>query len=151
MAKSVAAFRADDTLTQGELAAVVAGLTKQPAGTVADPGAAVTVTQLDARLVRALDLSDAAAAFNAGAQAAGLATPSRFGTETVARLLGLRTNHPAGQDDLELLPERPGHPRGDGLLGRPDPALQGLGDPVRRGRGGDLRAARARRLADARS
>ena len=107
MAKTVAAFRADDTLTQGELAAVVAGLTKHSAGTVADPGAAVTVTQLDARLVRALDLSDAAAAFTAGAQAAGLATPSRFGTETVARMLGLRTNHPAAHDDLELLPTDP--------------------------------------------
>ena len=107
MAKTVAAFRADDTLTQGELAAVVAGLTKHSAGTVATPGAAVTVTQLDARLVRALGLSDAAATFTAGAQAAGLATPSRFGTETVARLLGLRTNHPAAHDDLELLPTDP--------------------------------------------
>jgi len=107
MAKTVAAFRADDTLTQGELAAVVAGLTKHSAGTVAAPGATVTVTQLDARLVRALDLSDAAAAFSAGAQAAGLATPARFGTETVARLLGLRTNHPAAHDDLELLPTDP--------------------------------------------
>jgi cell wall-associated NlpC family hydrolase len=107
MAKTVAAFRPDDTLTQGELASVVAGLTKHSAGTVADPGATVTVTQLDSRLVRALDLSDAAAAFNAGAQAAGLATPARFGTETVARLLGLRTNHPASKDDLELLPSDP--------------------------------------------
>src|ERR1700750_642554 len=80
MAKSVAAFRADDTLTQGELAGVVAGLTKHSAGTVADPGASVTVTQLDARLVRALRLSGPAAAFTAGAQAVGLATPSRFGT-----------------------------------------------------------------------
>jgi cell wall-associated NlpC family hydrolase len=107
MAKTVAAFRADDTLTQGELAAVVAGLTKHAAGAVADPSAPVTVTQLDARLVRALELTDAAAAFTTGAQAAGLATPSRFGTETVARLLGLRTNHPAGHDDLELLPSEP--------------------------------------------
>ena len=107
MAKTVAGFRADAALTQGELAAVIAGLTKQPAGTVADPGATVTVTQLDARLVRTLDLSDAAAIFNVGAHAAGLATPSRFGTETVARLLGLRTNHPAGHDDLELLPSEP--------------------------------------------
>jgi len=107
MAKTVGAFRADDTLTQGELAAVVAGLTKAPAAKVADPSAPVTVTQLDARLVRTLGLSDAVAAFNAGARAVGLATPSRFGTETVARLLGLRTNHPAGQDDLELLPSEP--------------------------------------------
>src|SRR5205085_10534308 len=41
------------------------------------------------------------------AKAAGLAPPSRFGTEVVARLLGLRTNHPAGQDALELLPNEP--------------------------------------------
>jgi cell wall-associated NlpC family hydrolase len=107
MAKTVAAFRADDTLTQGELAAVIAGVTKQPARVIADPSAPVTVTQLDARLVTALGLSDAAAAFNTGARAAGLATPSRFGTETVARLLGLRTNHPANHDDLELLPTEP--------------------------------------------
>jgi cell wall-associated NlpC family hydrolase len=107
MAKTVAAFRADDTLTQGELAAVVAGITKHSAGTVANPGAPVTVTQLDARLVRTLGLSEAAATFTAGAQAAGLAIPSRFGTETVARLLGLRTNHPASHDELELLPTEP--------------------------------------------
>src|SRR5947199_6827974 len=50
MAKSVAVFRPDDTLTQGELASVVAGLTKHSAGAVADPSAPVTVTQLDARL-----------------------------------------------------------------------------------------------------
>jgi cell wall-associated NlpC family hydrolase len=107
MAKSVAAFRADDKLTQGELAAIVGGLTKRPASTVADPAAEVTVTQLDARLVRTLGLTDAAAAFNTGAQTAGLATPSRFGTETIARLLGLRINHPAAHDDLELLPSDP--------------------------------------------
>jgi cell wall-associated NlpC family hydrolase len=107
MAKTVSAFRADATLTQGELAAVVAGLTKRPASVVAAPSGPVTVTQLDARLVRALGLSDAVAAFNDGAHAAGLATPSRFGTETVARMLGLRINHPAGHDDLELLPSDP--------------------------------------------
>ena len=107
MAKSVASFRADATLTQGELATLVAGLTKQPASVPADPTAPVTVTQLDARLVRALDLSVAAKEFYDGAHAAGLAVPSRFGTETVARLLGLRVNHPAARDDLELLPSDP--------------------------------------------
>jgi cell wall-associated NlpC family hydrolase len=30
-----------------------------------------------------------------------------LGTETVARLLGLRLNHPLGSDDLELLPSQP--------------------------------------------
>jgi len=107
MAKTVPAFRAEDVLTAGELATLVAGLTKQPAQAVANKSAPVTVTQLDARLVRALGLSEAVATFGANARAAGLAVPSRFGTETVARLLGLRTNHPAAQDDLELLPSDP--------------------------------------------
>ena len=107
MAKTVAAFRAADTLTQGELASLVAGLTKQPASATASPSAPVTVAQLDARLVRSLQLSDAATAFADGAKAAGLAVPARFGTESVARLLGLRTDHPLKQDDLELLPSDP--------------------------------------------
>ena len=107
MAKTVAAFRAGDTLTQGELASLVSGLTKQPATAAANPSAPVTVAQLDARLVRSLQLSEAATAFADGALAAGLAVPSRFGTETVARLLGLRTDHPVKQDDLELLPSDP--------------------------------------------
>jgi cell wall-associated NlpC family hydrolase len=107
MAKSVATFRPNDTLTQGELAILVAALTKQPLHTPANPTAPVTVTKLDARLVSALGLSDAAAGFVAGAHAAGLAIPARFGTETVARLLGLRLDHPAKQDDLELLPSSP--------------------------------------------
>ncbi len=107
MAKTVASFRAADTLRQGELATLVTGLTKEPSGTPASPAAPVTVAQLDARLVRTVELSDAAAAFGNGARAAGLAVPARFGTETVARLLGLRTDHPLKHDDLELLPSDP--------------------------------------------
>jgi len=107
MAKNVGAFRANDALTQGELAALVASLTKQTVKPPADASAPVTVAQLDARLVRALQLTDAAGTFLAGARDAGLSVPSRFGTETVARLLGLRTNHPAKDDDLELLPSDP--------------------------------------------
>src|SRR5205085_7778936 len=107
MAKSVAQFRPNDTLTQGELATLVAALTKQPLQTPVDPTAPVTLTKLDARLVSAIGLSDAAAGFVAGARAAGLTVPARFGSETVARLLGLRLDHPAKQDDLELLPSTP--------------------------------------------
>jgi cell wall-associated NlpC family hydrolase len=107
MAQSVATFRPNDVLTQGELATLVAALTQQPPETPANPSAPVTVTQLDTRLVKALQLSDAASEFLAGARTAGLSAPSRFGTETVARLLGLRTNHPAKDDDLELLPSDP--------------------------------------------
>ena len=71
------------------------------------PAALVTMAQLDARLVSALGLYGAAGEFAAGARAAGLKVPSRFGTEVVARLLGLRFNHPASQDALELLPNDP--------------------------------------------
>jgi cell wall-associated NlpC family hydrolase len=62
------------------------------------------MAQLDLRLVQILGLSKAANEFAAGARAAGLKVPGRFGTEVVARLLGLRTNHPASEDPLELRP-----------------------------------------------
>jgi cell wall-associated NlpC family hydrolase len=71
---------------------------------VANPGGAVTIAQLDARLVTALGLDEQAAQLAGSARAAGLAVPGRFGAEAVARLIGLRTNHPANEDDLELLP-----------------------------------------------
>jgi cell wall-associated NlpC family hydrolase len=100
-----AQFRPDDPLTAGALAQLVAGLTKEPAVPAASPAAPVTMAGLDARLVRTLDLTDAATTFGQNARAAGLAPPSRFGAEAVARLLGLRTNHPAAQDELELLPK----------------------------------------------
>ena len=74
---------------------------------VARPDAPVTMAQLDARLVTAIGLSGAAGEFARGARAAGLKVPSRFGTEVVARLLGLRLNHPANEDSLELLPNDP--------------------------------------------
>jgi cell wall-associated NlpC family hydrolase len=74
---------------------------------VANPDRPVPMWELDARLVGALGLSDAAAAFAKGARAAGLTVPSRFGTEVVARLLGLRLNHAATEDSLELRPQDP--------------------------------------------
>jgi cell wall-associated NlpC family hydrolase len=74
---------------------------------LARPDAPVTMAQLDARLVSALGLRGAAGEFAAGARAAGLKIPTRFGTEVIARLLGLRFNHPASDDALELLPNDP--------------------------------------------
>jgi cell wall-associated NlpC family hydrolase len=74
---------------------------------LAKPDALVTMAQLDARLVSALGLSGAASEFAKGARAAGLKVPARFGTEVAARLLGLRFNHPANEDSLELLPNDP--------------------------------------------
>jgi cell wall-associated NlpC family hydrolase len=74
---------------------------------VANPDHPVTMAALDLRLVQALGLGKAANEFVAGAKAAGLKVPARFGTEVVARLLGLRLNHPASQDSLELRPSDP--------------------------------------------
>ena len=71
------------------------------------PGARVIVSAFDAALVDQLGLTGAATRFRDAARLAGLSPPKRFGTETVARLLGLRTNHPASQDKLELLPTDP--------------------------------------------
>ena len=104
MGNDPATFRPDDPLTRGALAQLVAGLTHAAPVTPANPAAKVTMAALDARLVSGLGLADAAKAFAAGARAAGLTVPSRFGAEATARLLGLRTNHPAAQDELELLP-----------------------------------------------
>ena len=86
-----------DTTTTG-------GTTTTSTGSPRDPE---TMAQLDKSLVQAIGLKKAASEFVQGARADGLAVPSRFGTEVVARLLGLRLNHPAAQDFLELRPQDP--------------------------------------------
>jgi cell wall-associated NlpC family hydrolase len=111
MAKAAAA-RPEDPLTRGELETIVAGLTQTeaiaaPSSTGSASSAKVTIAALDTRLVSALGLADSAKLFTQAAKTAGLAPPARFGTETVARLLGLRTNHPASLDTLELSPGQP--------------------------------------------
>ena len=107
MAAEPETFRPDDAVTRGELAELVARLTAQEQPVLANPAAPLNMEGLNARLVHGLGLRNAAAAFAQGAKAAGLAPTSRFGTEVVARLLGLRKNHPAKQDPLERLPLDP--------------------------------------------
>jgi cell wall-associated NlpC family hydrolase len=102
-----AAARPNDSLTRGELEALVAGLLHAEPVTPNAPSATVTMAGLDSRLVGAFGLDEAAQLFVQGAKTAGLKPPSRFGTEAVARLLGLRTNHPAPLDSLELSPGEP--------------------------------------------
>lgn len=103
-----AAFRANDTVTRGELAELITAVTGTAPPAVAKPDVPLSIQDLDARLVAALGLTPDAKAFAAGAKAAGLAPPSRFGTEAVARLVGLRKNHPAKDDAaLERLPTEP--------------------------------------------
>jgi cell wall-associated NlpC family hydrolase len=67
----------------------------------------VSVTAFDAMLVAQLGLADVAAGVRAQARRAGLRPPASFGTEVVARFLGLRTNHPAADEALERFPWDP--------------------------------------------
>jgi cell wall-associated NlpC family hydrolase len=105
MGGNAAAFRPDDVLTARQLADLVAGLSGKPTTPSADPDSPATIAQLDAALVRGLALAKASRKFTTGARAAGLAPPSRFGTEVVARLLGFRTDHRT--DALEPAPNDP--------------------------------------------
>jgi cell wall-associated NlpC family hydrolase len=100
-----ASFRPEAVLTAGTLAKLVTGITVTPAPAPADPATPVTMAGLDSALVRGLGLGDVARELQVAAQAAGLEPPSRFGTEVVARLLGLRTDH--ARDALERGPKDP--------------------------------------------
>jgi cell wall-associated NlpC family hydrolase len=92
------------TGTTGTTTTTTGGTTTAPTGS---PNTPMTMAALDHSLVTMLGLKKAANEFTQGAKAAGLSVPGRFGTEVVARLLGLRTNHPAAQDFLELRPQDP--------------------------------------------
>jgi cell wall-associated NlpC family hydrolase len=85
---------------------VVPDIPKPALYKAASPAKAVTVKQLDAALVAYLGLGGAAREIQTALVQAGLSPPANTGTEAVARLLGLRLNHPASQDALELLPNQ---------------------------------------------
>ena len=104
MGSDAATFRPEAPLTRAALDELVAGLTDTPDETSSAVSGTVTIAGLDQALVRALELGDDARLFSLGARHAGLRPPARFGSEVVARLLGLRKNHEAPHDDLELLP-----------------------------------------------
>ncbi len=78
--------------------------TAPPATPAVSSTASITVTRFDALLVDQLGLAATAAHVQQSAVAAGLRPPSYFGTEVVARYLGLRYNHPSAEDALELYP-----------------------------------------------
>jgi cell wall-associated NlpC family hydrolase len=105
MGPSVEAFRADEPLTASELAVVVSSL--GGAISIADPAALVSVRELDARLVSLAGLRPEAQSIRQAALEAGLSPRPWLGTETVARLLGFRINHPRGEDELELQVTQP--------------------------------------------
>ena len=105
MAPSVESFRPEDPLTASELATVVASL--GGAISIADPNARVPVRELDARLVSLTGLRPVAQSIRLAAVGAGLGPRPWLGTEVVARMLGLRFNHPRTQDRLELQVSQP--------------------------------------------
>ena len=106
MGPDVASFRPDDALTRAELHAAIVALGK-PHQPPTDPTRIVTMRELDAQLVAAAGLLPSARAIRLGARDAGLEPTDMLGTETIARLLGLRINHPQGSEDLERAPKAP--------------------------------------------
>lgn len=106
MGPSVASFRPNDRLSRADLGQIVAGITQEEQEVV-DPERAVAMTELNRGIVRALGLAPAAQEFRSELGASGLTPPRRAGWEIVARLLGLRFNHPAEKDNRELLPTDP--------------------------------------------
>ena len=105
MGPSVNAFRPDDPLTASELAVVVSSLGGSMS--IPDPDAVVPVRELDARLVSLAGLRPEAQLVRQSALDVGISPRPWLGTETVARLLGLRVNHPQGSEDLERSPKQP--------------------------------------------
>jgi cell wall-associated NlpC family hydrolase len=64
----------------------------------------ISVAGFHRLLIAQLGLGDVAAAVQATASSAGLNPPARFGDEVVARLLGLRIDHPPREERRELYP-----------------------------------------------
>ena len=106
MGPDVASFRADDPLTRGELHAAIVALGR-PHTAPLDPARIVTMRELDAQLVAAAGLLPSARTIRLAARDAGLEPTDMLGTETIARLLGLRLNHPQGSEELERSPREP--------------------------------------------
>jgi cell wall-associated NlpC family hydrolase len=105
LAPSVAAFRPDDPLTSGELGTVLAAFGVEIA--ITDPNKPVTIRELDGLLVTAAGLRPQARAIRLEAFSAGIGPRQWLGTETVARLLGLRVNHLMKHDERELQLHQP--------------------------------------------
>lgn len=105
MGPDVASFRPDEPLTRGELHDAIVALGK-PHKPPLDPYRVVTMRELDAQLVQAAGLLAAAKQIRFTAREASLEPTDMLGTETIARLLGLRVNHPVGQESLERSPKQ---------------------------------------------
>jgi cell wall-associated NlpC family hydrolase len=95
-------FHGERSLTPGQLEQALANIGAGPAVSVT--ASSITVATFHKYVVKQLGLADVARAVQAEASKAGLKPPSRFGAEVVARVLGLRYDHPSQDDSLELYP-----------------------------------------------
>jgi cell wall-associated NlpC family hydrolase len=102
-----ASFRPADPFTGSELHSLLVALGDPNAKVSTGPAEPVTIAGLDAALVAALGLRPVAEQFAAVARSAGIGPPARFGTEVVARLLGLRVDLPVADDSQEPQPQQP--------------------------------------------
>ncbi len=91
-----------------ESAALAAIATREGTAPIAfDTGPPLTVVRFDALLVDQLGLGEVAEHVQRVAASVGLAPPSYFGSEAVARYVGLRYTHPPGEQKLALYPWNP--------------------------------------------
>jgi cell wall-associated NlpC family hydrolase len=101
-------FHGERPLSAAQLRTSLAALTAQLGAAPVDVAdGPVSVVRFDRLLVAQLGLSDVADVVQQQARAAGLQPPGYFGTEVTARYLGVRFNHPAEEDALELYPTDP--------------------------------------------
>ena len=100
-----AGFAGERALTAGQLRQALGVYAGRTGTTAVDvPEGKVSVVSFDRALVAQLGVSDLADAVRAETQRAGLHPPRYFGTEAVARQLGLRFTQPHGREAIELFP-----------------------------------------------
>jgi cell wall-associated NlpC family hydrolase len=94
----------DERSESGEPGAAASAAVSPSAHTAQSP---VTVVTFDRLLVEELGLASVAAHVQTTVAAVGLHPPAYFGSETVARMLELRYEHPVGAQRLDLFPGEP--------------------------------------------
>ena len=99
-------FGGAEALSGGEDAAALAALAARLEAAPVQVAATgpLSVVRFDALLVAQLGLGEVAEHVQQVAAAAGLQPPAYFGSEVVARYLGLRYEHPVGEQALDLYP-----------------------------------------------
>jgi cell wall-associated NlpC family hydrolase len=102
MAPDPDGFHGERALTPGQLQAALDEI--DGTKTVHVTAERISVATFHKYVVKRLGLADLAKDVRQEAVDAGLEPPARFGTEVVARAMGLRYDHPSGDDALELYP-----------------------------------------------